>query len=260
MTTVPDFDASTPSIARVYDYLLNGKDNFAADREVAEKLLAVAPLTADVTRENRQFLARAVTWAANHGISQFIDLGCGMPTVPNTHETAQAITPGARVAYVDNDAVVLTHLRALAAKGNPGVTVVDGDVRETDTILDAVAAGIDLAAPACLLMGFLLHFFAPDAARDLVAGYVAALAPGSYVVLSAGRADGEAAKAGFGTYSAGAAQVYNHSVPEFASFFGPLDLVPPGVVDSREWRPDWEQPVHLPPRDGQVIAGVARVG
>jgi hypothetical protein len=79
-------------------------------------------------------------------------------------------------------------------------------------------------------------------------------------VLSAGRADGDAAKAGFGTYSAGAAQVYNHSVPEFASFFGPLDLVPPGVADSREWRPDWEQPVHLPPRDGQVIAGVARVG
>jgi O-methyltransferase involved in polyketide biosynthesis len=260
MATVPDFDANTPSIARVYDYLLNGKDNFAADREVAEKLLAVAPLTAEVTRENRQFLARAVTWAAGQGISQFIDLGCGMPTVPNTHQTAQAITPAAQVAYVDNDPVVLTHLRALAAHGNPGVSVVDGDVREADTILDAIAAGIDLAAPACLLMGFLLHFFAPDAARDLVAGYVAALAPGSYVVLSAGRADAEAAKAGFGAYSAGAARVYNHSVPEFASFFGPLDLVPPGVIDSREWRPDWEQPVHLPPRDGQVIAGVARVG
>ena len=260
MAIVPDFDPTTPSIARVYDYLLDGKDNFAVDREVAERLKAVAPLAAEVTRENRQFLSRAVTWAANRGITQFIDLGCGMPTVPNTHETAQAITPGARVAYVDNDAVVLTHLRALAAKGNPGVTVVDGDVRKADTILDAVAAGIDLAAPAGLLIGFLLHFFAPDAARDLVAGYVAALAPGSYVVLSAGRADGEAAKAGFGTYSAGAAQVYNHSVPEFASFFGPLDLVPPGVVDSREWRPDWEQPVHLPPRDGQVIAGVARVG
>jgi O-methyltransferase involved in polyketide biosynthesis len=260
MAAVPDFDASTPSIARVYDYLLNGKDNFAADREVAEKLLAVAPLTVKVTRENRQFLARAVTWAANQGISQFIDLGCGMPTVPNTHQTAQAITAGARVAYVDNDAVVLTHLRALAAKGNPGVTVVDGDVREVETILNAVTASIDLAAPACLLMGFLLHFFAPDAARDLVAGYVAALAPGSYVVLSAGRADGEAAKEGFAAYSAGATQVYNHSVPEFASFFGPLDLVPPGVVDSQEWRPDWEQPVHLPPRDGQVIVGVARIG
>ncbi len=255
-----DFDASTPSIARVYDYLLGGKDNFAADREVAEKLMAAAPLTVEVTRENRQFMARAVTWAANQGVSQFIDLGCGMPTTPNTHQAAQAVTPDARVAYVDNDPVVLAHLRALAAKGNPAVTVVDGDVREAGTILDAVAAGIDLAAPVCLLMGYLLHFFTAEAARDLVAAYVTALVPGSYVVLSAGRADGEAAKAGFGAYSSGAAQVYNHSVPEFASFFGPLDLVPPGVVDSREWRLDPERAVYLAPRDGQVIAGVARVG
>ena len=260
MTAVADFDPTTPSIARVYDYLLDGKDNFAADREVAERLLAVAPLTAVVTRENRQFLARAVTWAANQGISQFIDLGCGMPTAPNTHETARAVTPGARVAYVDNDPVVLSHLHALVANGDPGVTVVDGDLREADTILEAVAAGIDLGAPACLLMGYLLHFFPPDAARDLAARYVAALAPGSYIVLSAGRADDEAAKRGFGAYSSGGTQVYNHSVPEFTSFFGSLELVPPGVVDAREWRPDWEQPVHLPPRDGQAIVGVARVG
>jgi O-methyltransferase involved in polyketide biosynthesis len=257
---VADFDPRTPSIARVYDYLLNGKDHFAADREVAERLLAVAPLTADVTRENRQFLARAVTWAANQGIGQFIDLGCGMPTVPNTHETALAITTGAHVAYVDNDAVVLSHLRALAAQGNPGVTVVDGDVREADAILSAVAAGIDLTAPACLLMGFLLHFFTPPAARDLVARYAAALAPGSYVVLSAGRGDSNRADEGFGAYSAGATRVYNHSVAEFTSFFGSLKLVPPGVADAREWRPDWEQPVRLPPREGQVIVGVARTG
>lgn len=261
MAIVADFDPSTPSIARVYDYLLNGKDNFAADREAARRLLAVAPLAAEVTRENRQFLARAVTWAANQGIRQFIDLGCGMPTAPNTHETARAIAADARVAYVDNDLVVLSHLRALAAKGDPGVTVVDGDVREAAAILDAVAGGIDLSAPACLLMGFLLHFFAPDAARDLVARYVAALAPGSYVVLSVGSANDETTKEGFSTYSAaGAAQAYDHSVPEFASFFGPLELVPPGLVDGREWRPDWEQPVHLPSRAGQVTVGVARVG
>jgi hypothetical protein len=165
MTIVADFDPRTPSIARVYDYLLDGKDNFAADREVAQRLLAVAPLAAEVTRENRQFLARAVTWTAGQGIRQFIDLGCGMPTAPNTHETARAIDAGARVAYLDNDAVVLSHLRALAAKGDPGVTVVDGDVREAAAVLQAVAAGIDLSAPACLLMGFLLHFFAPGAAR-----------------------------------------------------------------------------------------------
>ena len=260
MAIVADFDPSTPSIARVYDYLLNGKDNFAADREVAERLIAVAPLTVEVTRENRQFLARAVAWTARQGIRQFIDLGCGMPTAPNTHKTARAIAADARVAYVDNDAVVLSHLRALAAKGDPGVTVVDGDVREPAAILDAVATGIDLSAPTCLLMGFLLHFFTADAARDLVARYAAALAPGSYVVLSVGRGDSDAADQGFGAYSAGAVRVYNHSVPDFASFFGPLEPVPPGMVDAREWRPDWEQAVHLPPRDGQVIVGVARAG
>ena len=253
-----DFDPRVPSIARVYDYLLDGKDHFAADREVAQRVLAIAPLTATVTRENRQFLARAVTWAANQGISQFIDLGCGMPTAPNTHQSAQAIIPAARVAYVNNDAVVLSHLRALAAQGNPGVTVTDGDVRDPAAIVHALAAGIDLAAPACLLMGFLLHFFTPADARDLVAAYAAALAPGSYLVLTAGRGDSDRADQGFGAYSAGAAQVYNHTVAQFTSFFGALDLIPPGVTDARAWRPDWEQPVHLPHREGQVIVGVAR--
>ena len=108
-------------------------------------------------------------------------------------------------------------------------------------------------------MGYLLHFFAPGDARDLVASYVARLAPGSYVVLSVGRADGEAAKQGFGAYSSGGTRVYNHSVQDFASFFGPLKLVPPGVVDGREWYPDSGQPVHAGPRDGQVIVGIARV-
>ena len=259
MTTVADFDVNVPSIARVYDYLLDGKDNFAADREVAEKLLAVAPLTATVTRENRQFLARATAWAAQQGIGQFIDLGCGMPTVPNTHGTAQKVSPAAQVAYVDNDPVVLAHLRALAAHGNPGVTVVDGDVRQPGAILDAVAARVDLTAPVCLMMGFLLHFFPPDAARDLVARYLASLAPGSYVVLSAGRGDSDEADKGFGSYSSGATRVYNHSRADFSSFFGNLELIPPGVVDSREWHPDWDQPVRLPPRQGQVIVGVGRV-
>jgi O-methyltransferase involved in polyketide biosynthesis len=260
MTTVADdFDVNVPSIARVYDYLLGGKDNFAADREVAEKLVAVAPLTAQVTRENRQFLARAVTWAAQQGVSQFVDLGCGMPTVPNTHGTAQKVNPAVRVAYVDNDPVVLAHLRALAAHGNPGVTVAAGDVREPEVILDAVAAGVDLSAPVFGMMGFLLHFFPPDAARDLVARYVRALAPGSYVVLSAGRGDSDEADKGFGSYSS-AIEVHNHSVADFTSFFGDLELVAPGIVDSREWRPGWDKPVQLPPREGQVIVGVARIG
>jgi hypothetical protein len=257
---VADFDAQIPASARIYDYLLGGKDNFAADREVGDKLLAVAPLTVEVTRENRQFLARAVTWVAQQGIGQYVDLGCGMPTVPNTDGTARQIVPDARVAYVDNDPVVLAHLRALAAHGNPGVTVVDGDARQPGPILDAVAAGVDLSAPVCLLMGFLLHFFDPADARDLVARYVAVLAPGSYVVLSVGRGDSDAADNGFGAYSSGGIQVHNHSVADFTSFFGDSELVPPGVVDSRVWHPGADGPEHLPPRDGQTIVGVARVG
>ena len=255
-----DIDVSTPSIARVYDYLLGGKDNFAADRVVGDKLIAAAPLTVEVTRENRQFLARATTWAAQQGISQFVDLGCGMPTVPNTHGTAQQTTPSARVVYVDSDPVVLAHLRALAAHGNPGVTVVDGDLRQPGPVLDAVAAGVDLSAPVCLLIGFVLHFFPADEARDLVARYAAVLAPGSYLILSAGRGDSDAADNGFGAYSSGGITVHNHSVAGFTGFFGGLDLVPPGVVDSRVWAPGVEEPETLPPRDGQVIVGVGRVG
>lgn len=255
-----DFDPNTPSIARVYDYLLGGKDNFASDRELAQRVLASYPPLPEVVLENRQFLARAVTWAANQGVAQFIDLGCGMPTAPNTHESARAIIGDARVVYVDNDPVVLSHLRARLAKGSPGVTVVDGDVREAAVILDAVRTGIDLSAPACLLMGSLLHFFEPEAARELVARYVAVLAPGSYVALSVGRGDGEAAKRAFGAYSDGPARAYNHSVADFASFFGPLELVPPGVIDARQWHPGWAETSTLPPRDGQSIVGVARVG
>jgi S-adenosyl methyltransferase len=177
MAVVAEIDPRTPSIARVYDYLLDGTDNFPADREVAQRLLAVAPLTAEITRENRQFLARAVAWAAQAGIRQFVDLGCGMPTVPSTHGTARSVAPDARVLYLDNDAVVLNRLRELTAGDgsatgdpvieDPGLTVVDGDLRDVDATLDAVAGGIDLSAPVCLLMGFLLHFFAPEAARVL---------------------------------------------------------------------------------------------
>jgi O-methyltransferase involved in polyketide biosynthesis len=140
------------------------------------------------------------------------------------------------------------------------VTVIEGDVRETAVILDAVRAGIDLSQPACLLMGALLHFFPAEAARELAAGYVAALAPGSYLVLSVGRADGDEAERGFGAYSSGGVQAYNHSVADFISFFGPLALVAPGAVDARVWDPAGRLTAPLPPRPGQSLVGVARVG
>lgn len=252
------FDPATPSIARVYDYVLGGKDNFAADRELGDQLLTLLPLIAEQAVENRQFLARAGAWAASQGIGQFVDLGCGLPTVPNTHESVQAVDGDARVAYVDNDPVVVSHLDALVAKGNRGVSVVDGDVRDVTAILDGVRASVDLAAPACLVAGFLLHFFTADAARDLMARYTAALAPGSCLVVSVIHVDEtEAADQGLGVYTSKAAPIYSHSLPDIASFFGQLELVPPGIVNGRQWRPGWELS-NPPRRDNYVVAGVAR--
>jgi hypothetical protein len=256
---VPGFDPRKPSIARVYDYLLGGKDNFAADREMGDRLVAVFPPAADLVPENRQFLARAVTWVANQGVSQFIDLGCGMPTAPNTHETAQAVMPGARVAYVDNDAVAVSHLQEVVAKGSLGVTVVDGDAGDPEAILSAVAGGLDLGAPACLVMGFLLHFYDLGTARSLLGRYTAGLVPGSYVVISAVRGDGEVADRWFRTYSSGVTQGHNHSVADFTGLFDGMELVPPGVTEARQWRPGWSGLPALLPRDGQAICGVARI-
>lgn len=255
-----DFDPSIPSIARVYDYFLGGKDNFAADRELGAQLVKLVPSTPVTLRENKAYLRRAVTWAASQGIRQFIDLGAGMPTSPSTHETALEVAPDARVAYVDNDAVVLSHLEALAAHGNKGVTVVDGDVRDADTVIRAVADGIDLTEPACLIMGSLLHFFAPQAARDLVARYAGALAPGSCLVLTTGIVSGKGAEKFLRAYSEGPSPLYQHSPADFATFFGPLELVPPGIGDARTSRPGWEEVTAIPSREGWMITGIARVG
>jgi O-methyltransferase involved in polyketide biosynthesis len=138
------------------------------------------------------------------------------------------------------------------------VSVVDGDVRDVAAILDGVRAGLDLSAPACLVMGFLLHFFTAEAARDLVASYVSALAPGSYLVVSVIHPDeSDAADEGLSTYSSTAAPIYSHSLPDVASFFGSLDLLPPGIVNARQWRAGWEFQ-SLPHGDSYLLVGVAR--
>jgi O-methyltransferase involved in polyketide biosynthesis len=252
-------DVTVPSTARIYDYLLDGKDNFAADREVGDRLIAVFPDVVKAARENREFLARAVTWVANQGVGQFIDLGCGMPTAPNTHETAQAIKPDARVAYVDNDAVAVSHLQAVAAKGSPGVTVVAGDADNPDAILGDVLAGLDPTAPTCLIMGLLLHFYDPGTAFSLVTKYSAALAPGSYVILSLAHGNGEEGERWFSAYSSGPAPARNYSVPEITALFDGTELVPPGVVDARQWRAGWSDIPTLPFRTGQAICGVGQI-
>jgi O-methyltransferase involved in polyketide biosynthesis len=257
---VAEFDPSVPSIARVYDYFLGGKDNFAADRALAEQQITFAPLIPVLARENRQFLARTAAWAANQGIDQFIDLGCGMPTEPNTHGSAQAVNPAARVAYVDNDAVAVAHLQAVAAQGAPGVTVVAGDVADPDTILAAISPGLDPAAPTCLIMGLLLHFYDPGTAHSLLARYCAALAPGSYLVVSMAHGNGEEGERWFSAYSSGPARARNYSVAEITGLFDGTELVAPGVVDARQWQPGTSDPPELPFRTGQAICGVGRIG
>jgi O-methyltransferase involved in polyketide biosynthesis len=258
---VPEFDPKTPSIARIYDYFVGGRDNFAADREVADRLIEAFPPLLPTVMENKEFLNRAVTWAANEGISQFIDVGCGMPTSPNTHETAQAVQPGARVAYVDNDPVVISHLDALLVHGNPTVMAVNHDVRDVAGVLAQVAEGLDLDAPVCLIMGALLHFSDVASARDLVAKYAEGLAPGSCVVLSVGLAQGQRAEKFFRIYMAnGPAPLYQHSAADFESFFGPLEILAPGVGDARTWRPGWDKVPAAPERDSVMIVGIARVG
>jgi O-methyltransferase involved in polyketide biosynthesis len=260
MRVVADFDPSTPSIARVYDYINGGKNNFAADRELAQRLIDIfPPITVTVT-ENKRFLDLAVGWAAGQGIAQFIDIGCGLPTSPGTHESARAVAPDARVAYVDIDPIVLSHLRGLPARQQAGLTIVDGDVRDVAGVLGAVSAGLDLSKPACLIMAALLHFFPLATGRDLVARYAARLAPGSYLVLTMGLADGSAADKFFDLYNKkGSAPLYKHSARDFASFFGELPLIPPGVGDARTWRPGWPKVPVPPERDAVMIVGVARV-
>jgi hypothetical protein len=259
---VPEFNAKVPSIARVYDYLLGGKDNFAVDREMAAKLISIYPPVAEMMSENRKFVARAVTWAANEGIDQFIDLGAGLPTAPNTHETAQSVIPSAQVVYVDNDPVVLSHLDALLARHTPGVSVLDGDVWQPKAIMShpTITRHVDLARPVCAIMAMLLHFTDASTARTLVHDYAGALAPGSLLVITVGRGENEVGDRTLSAYnSQGPAGLRNHSPAEFAEFFTGLDIVPPGLGEAQEHRPGWLEMPRSPQRGGQVLVGIARV-
>src|SRR5579872_922021 len=181
------FDPTRPNIARVWDYWLGGKDNFAADRELATKMLAVHPPSAQMARENRQFLARAVSFVASRGIRQFIDIGAGLPTALNTHDIAQNVDPRARVAYVDNDPIVISHARSLLAK-SPTVIAVPGDMRDPGTILTdpGLAELVTMTEPACVILSAVLHFTDAETARTVTATFAQALAPGSYVIISVG--------------------------------------------------------------------------
>ena len=230
-----EFNAGVPSIARVYDFLLGGKDNFGADREQAQKVLEVFPHAAELAVQARHFQARAVTYAANAGIRQFIDAGCGLPTAPNTHETAQAVAPDARVIYVDNDAQVLSHARSLLARSS-GVLACAGDLCYPGEILHdwRIREFLDFRQPVCLILAMTMHFFPPDQAEKITAEFIASIPPGSYVIMSVVGGDAELGEDMARTYTA--APVYNHGPGGLAHFLRDLDIAEPGIVQARQWR------------------------
>jgi SAM-dependent methyltransferase len=239
----PTVNPNTPTIARVYDYWLDGKDNFAVDRDLAEKFMQADPMTRAGVRSNRAFLGRAVRFLAGEaGISQFLDIGTGIPTASNTHEVAQSVNPMARVVYVDNDPMVLAHARALLTSVTAPTAYVDADARDTGKLLAEAARTLDFTKPVALMLIGLLHCI-PDADDPyrVVADLVSALPPGSYLAISHPAADIHATEMAEGAAMMNAAlavpltfRPYDRVIP----FFDGLDLVEPGVVSTTQWRPD----------------------
>lgn len=240
-----EIDVTTPSVARMYDYYLGGKDNYAADREAARLVLGAAPDVPLAALENREFLKRAVHYlAAERGISQFVDIGPGLPTQGNVHQLAHQHNPGAKVAYIDNDASVLVHSRTLL-DGVPGVTLLPGDLREPEAILAApgLTSLIDFSRPVALLMTLVLHFVPPaDDPYGLVATYRDALCPGSFLVLSHVTGDDRepGMLGGVGAYENASAPLILRTRSQVQEFFNGFDLINPGVVFLSQWRPTGE--------------------
>jgi O-methyltransferase involved in polyketide biosynthesis len=256
------FDATRPNIARAYDYLLGGKDHFPPDRELAERLVALYPGVRQMVKENRRFLVRALDYVLAQAIGQYADLGAGLPTSPAVHEIVRRHDINGKVVYVDNDLVVINHLRALAASGDDHIDAVAGDLVKPAAVMEAVQATglIDLDKPVCLIAAMVLHFLDAATAREVTAAYVSELAPGSHVIITVGC--GEPAT-GLNTGGAeqitrtyNAAPVFNHTPADVASFFTGLDLIKPGIADARAWMPGWRTPVPFQARPGQVLAGI----
>ncbi|WP_411079782.1 SAM-dependent methyltransferase [Streptomyces sp. cmx-18-6] len=253
----PPIDTSRPHSARVYDSLLGGKDNYPVDQAVAERLPIEAKIGA---RQQRSFMNRATAWLAGEGVTQFLDIGTGIPTEPNLHQTAQEINPSARVVYCDNDPIVLRHAEALLVSRPEGVTdYVHADVREPDVILDAARKVLDFDRPIALSLLGLLHFL-PDAEDPIgiVRTFTDAMAPGSYVVLSHGASDvdEEIGQQSEDEYQKGGIRLALRSRKEFSRFFEDLDIVEPGLVEAPEWFQGTDAPT--PEKSGLYVA-VARV-
>ncbi len=254
-------DANTPNVARIYDYWLDGKDNFAADRVAAEKISEVVPEARAAARANREFLRRAIRFLAGLGVRQFIDLGTGLPTNANVHEVAHQIVPGARVVYVDYDPVVVVHGRALL-QADDTTAIVEADVREPEKILEhhELRALIDFDEPVAVLMVGILHFITDtEDPYRIVARSRDAMIPGGYVAICHVTADPrpQAEAPVTEIYQEATAPMVPRSHDQVRRLFEGFDLVEPGLVYAPQWRPEWTgEPAD--PVTSFVLAGVGR--
>ncbi|MET8451875.1 SAM-dependent methyltransferase [Streptomyces sp. NPDC005209] len=253
-----EIDTSRPHPARIYDYLLGGKDNYEVDREAADELAAVAPEVRISVRANRDFLRRAVRHVVGSGVRQILDVGTGLPTSPNVHETAQEVAPDVRVAYVDNDPIVNAHADALLSRSG-ATSIVLADLRDPRAILDHpdVRRVIDFDEPIALLLVAVLHFLTEAEKPDrIVATLRDALPAGSFLVLSHATGDFADRAAAQAVYNRATATMNLRTRAEVEGFFEGFELVDPGLVQVPFWRPDGTPP----PRSGEIgfYGGVAR--
>jgi hypothetical protein len=253
-------DTSVSNPARVYDYLLGGKDNFEVDRVTAHAGMAAFPQIAQSARANRVFLGRVVRFLAESGIRQFLDIGTGLPSMNNVHEVAQSVAPASRIVYVDNDPVVLMHAKALLRSTPQGATTyVDADMRDTEKILRQAALTLDFGQPVAVQLFGILHFLAgDDEAGRIVTTLMEAMPAGSYLAICHLTAD-------FHPQMSELARRVNEKQPnaplvlrdrgQITALFDGLEMVPPGVVQASKWRPDSELEAAAP---AALWAGVAR--
>ena len=254
-----EFDAGVANVARVYDYMLGGKDNFAVDRQLGEQLLAAFPDAPWVARENRAFVGRAVRFCVEQGIDQFLDVGSGLPTMENVHEVARRTIPDATIVYVDNDATALAHASALLATSE-GVTAIRGDVREPAEVLRAarIEGQLDPTRPFAVLLAAILHFITDEEnPAGIVRTFVDAMPSGSCLIVTTAVHDlyPEDAARATSLYRSATQHLVTRSRSEVAEFFAGLELVEPGMTQTSRWRADEPSDVDQPI---DLYAGVGR--
>ncbi|MFL6054419.1 MAG: SAM-dependent methyltransferase [Actinoallomurus sp.] len=253
-------DTSKPSVARMYDYYLDGKDNLQVDRDAVDRVAQAMPEIRRLARENRAFLRRAVRYMTRQGIRQFIDIGSGLPTAGNTHEIAQGIASGTRVVYVDNDPVVLVHGRALLARDD-NTTVATADMRDPASVLGHpnTTKLIDFSEPVGVLLIAMVHFLTEDERPYVMGALHDALPSGSHVTFTHVTRDGQPAAAVEqieSVYATTPTPIYFRERAEVARFFDGYDLVDPGLVTIDAWRPDPADPA--PEATRWLYGGVGR--